>query len=135
MVNKEYYFEVMHRLREAIRQKLTELWKNQLWILHDDNALAHTSMLVREFLAKNKTVIMPQPLYSLDWLFPLPKTKVSDERKAFCYDWRDKRKIETEAVGDIKKRVSEVFLGLEKTLAKVYYIWAGLVWRGQDGDW
>ena len=32
-VNKEYYFEVMHRLCEAIRKKHTELWKNQLWIL------------------------------------------------------------------------------------------------------
>ena len=29
MVNKEYYFQVMRRLREAIRQKSTELWKNQ----------------------------------------------------------------------------------------------------------
>ena len=31
-----------------------------------DNATAPTSRLVREYLAKNKTVIMPQPLYSLD---------------------------------------------------------------------
>ena len=31
-VNKVYYLEVMSRLREAIRQKLTELWKNQSWI-------------------------------------------------------------------------------------------------------
>ena len=37
--------------------------------------------------------------------------------KAFCYDWRDKRKIETGAVGDTKKRVSEVFQGLEKNTA------------------
>ena len=28
-VNKEYYLEVMCRLREAIRQKRTDLWKNQ----------------------------------------------------------------------------------------------------------
>ena len=27
----------MRRLREAIRQKLTELWKNLSWILHHDN--------------------------------------------------------------------------------------------------
>ena len=27
-VNKEYYLEVMRRLREAIRQKHIELWKN-----------------------------------------------------------------------------------------------------------
>ena len=37
------------------------------------------------------------------------------EIKSFCYDWGDKRKIETVAVD--KKRVSEVFRGLEKTLA------------------
>ena len=36
--NKEYYLEVMRRLREAIRQKRIELWKNQSWILHHDNA-------------------------------------------------------------------------------------------------
>ena len=87
-VNKEYYLEVMHRLREAIRQKRTELWKNQSWILHHDNTPAHTSMLVREFLAKNKTVIMPQPPYSLDltpadfFLFPKLKTQMKGKRFA-----------------------------------------------------
>ena len=51
IVNKEYYLEVMSRLREAIRQKRTELWKNQSWFLHHNNEPAHTSMLVREFMA------------------------------------------------------------------------------------
>ena len=51
-VNNEYYLDDMHRLRKAIHQKRTELWKNQSWILHHDNAPAHTLMLVREFLAK-----------------------------------------------------------------------------------
>ena len=32
----------------------------------------------------------------------------------FCVDWGDKRKIETLAVDDTKKRVSEMFRGLEK---------------------
>ena len=72
-------------------------------------------MLVREFLAKNETVIMSQIPYSPElapWLFPLPKTEDTDERKAFCYNWGDKRKIETGAVGDAKMRFSEVFQGL-----------------------
>ena len=30
--------------------------------------------------------------------------------------------MEAEAIGDIKKRVSEMFQGLEKTLAEVYNI-------------
>ena len=55
----------MRRLREAIRQKLTELRKNQTWIFHHDNAPAHTLITVRKFLAKNKIVIMLQPPYSL----------------------------------------------------------------------
>ena len=41
--------------------------------------------------------------------FLFPKTEDTDERKVFCYNGEDKRKIETEATGDTKKRVSEVF--------------------------
>ena len=52
-VNKEYYLEVMRRLREVIRQKCTKLCKNQSWILHHDHAQDHASMLVREFLVQN----------------------------------------------------------------------------------
>ncbi|UYV78760.1 hypothetical protein LAZ67_16002673 [Cordylochernes scorpioides] len=54
-VNKEYYLQVMRNLREAIRQKRPDLWKNKNWLLHHDNAPAHTSLLVRDFLAKKKT--------------------------------------------------------------------------------
>ena len=47
------------------------------------------------------------------WLFAFPKTEDIDKRKAFRHDWGDKRNIVTEAVGNIKKRISEVYLGLE----------------------
>lgn len=49
-VNKEYYLEVMRRLREAIRQKRTELWKKQSWILHQ---LTHRCLCV-SFWPKTK---------------------------------------------------------------------------------
>jgi len=68
-VNKEYYLEVMRRLGEAIRKKRPELWKNNSQLLHHDNAPAHLSLLVRDCLAKNNTVIMPQPPYSPDLAF------------------------------------------------------------------
>ncbi|UYV75166.1 hypothetical protein LAZ67_12002717 [Cordylochernes scorpioides] len=71
-VNKEYYLQVMRNLREAIRQKRPDLWKNKNWLLHHDNAPAHTSLLVRDFLAKNNTLMMPQPPYSPD-LAPIVK--------------------------------------------------------------
>ncbi|UYV68774.1 hypothetical protein LAZ67_6000819 [Cordylochernes scorpioides] len=78
-VNKEYYLQVMRNLREAIRQKRPDLWKNKNWLLHHDNAPAHTSLLVRDFLAKNNTLMMPQPPYSPDLapcdFFLFPKLK------------------------------------------------------------
>ena len=54
-VNKEYYLQVMHRLREAIRQKRTELWKNnhefRTTIMHQ---LTHQCLCV-SFWPKTKT--------------------------------------------------------------------------------
>ena len=58
----------MRRLREANPQKFTELWKKQLW----NTAPAHTSMLVREFKAKNRDHIGDRIHRS--W-FPLIKGK------------------------------------------------------------
>jgi transposase len=34
------------------------------WRLHHDNAPSHTSLLVREFLAKHHVATLPQPPYS-----------------------------------------------------------------------
>ena len=53
-VNKEYCLEFMRRLRQAIRQKCTELWKNQSWILYHSDAPDQTSMLVRNLFGQNQ---------------------------------------------------------------------------------
>ena len=81
---KEYYFSVMKRLRQRIRQKKADLWKDHLWILHHDNAPSHKAIIVNEFLAKNSTNIIEQPPYSLDMapadFFPFPKTQIITSR-------------------------------------------------------
>ena len=51
-VNKELQIE--RNLREEIRQKRSNLWKNKNWLLHHDNVPAHTSLLVSEFWPKTK---------------------------------------------------------------------------------
>ncbi|UYV61688.1 hypothetical protein LAZ67_1005921 [Cordylochernes scorpioides] len=87
-VDKEYYLQVMRNLREAIRQKRPDLWKNKNWLLHHNNAPAHTSLLLRDFLAKNNTLMMPQPPYSSDlapcdfFLFPKLKRPMKGRRYA-----------------------------------------------------
>lgn len=85
-VTKEYYREVLRRLRESIRRKRPELWRNQSWILHHDNAPAHTSLLVAEYLNKNSVLVLPQPPYSPDlapcdfFLFPRLKKNLKGKR-------------------------------------------------------
>jgi len=51
-VNKEFYLNVMKRLRSAVRRKRSEAWTDNTWMLHHDNVPAHASLLIREFLTK-----------------------------------------------------------------------------------
>ena len=48
-VNQVYYLEVLERLSEKVRRKRPELFANNSWISHHDNAPAHTALSVREF--------------------------------------------------------------------------------------
>ena len=86
MVNKQMYQEVLARLRDAVRRKRPELWKNQTWILHHDNAPAHASLLIRSYLAKHQTSVVPHPPYSPNltpadfFLFPKLKTTLKERR-------------------------------------------------------
>ncbi|UYV78553.1 hypothetical protein LAZ67_16001984 [Cordylochernes scorpioides] len=109
-VNKEYYLQVMRNLREAIRQKRPNMWKNKNWLLHNDNAPAHTSLLVRDLLAKNNTLMMPQPPYSPDlapcdfFLFPKLKRPMKGRRYATL------DKIKTASKEELKKILKNDFL-------------------------
>ncbi|UYV75977.1 hypothetical protein LAZ67_13002008 [Cordylochernes scorpioides] len=109
-VNKEYYLQVMRNLREAIRQKRPGLWKNKNWLLHHDNAPAHTSLLVRDFVPKNNTLMMPQPPYSPDlapcdfFLFPKLKRPMKGRRYATLDE------IKTASKEELKKIFKNDFL-------------------------
>lgn len=78
-VNKEYYLGVLATLRERVRRKRPELWKNKSWILHQDNAPAHTALVVKTFLAKHGIPVLDHPPYSPDLapcdFFMFPKVK------------------------------------------------------------
>ena len=79
-VNKQLYQEILAHLRDAVCRKRPELWENQTWMLHHDNAPAHVLLLIRSYLAKHQTSIVPHPPYSPDlvqadfFLFPKLKT-------------------------------------------------------------
>ncbi|UYV74865.1 hypothetical protein LAZ67_12001525 [Cordylochernes scorpioides] len=100
-ITADSYLGVLRRLREAIRQKRPELWRSKSWILHHDNAPAHTALKISKFLQDHSTSVFPQPPYSPDLVpcdfFLFGKLKKSNEfadrlAKAGCL--RD-RSVET----------------------------------------
>ena len=78
-VNQVYYLEVMKRMHEKVRWKRPELFASNSWILHHDNAPAHTALSMREFLATKQITVLEHPAYSPDLapsdFFLFPKIK------------------------------------------------------------
>jgi len=115
-VNKEFYVAVLKRLREAVRRKRPQLWTNLSWVLHHNNVPAHSSFLVRNFLTKNKTTVVPQPPYSPDlapadfFLFP----KMKSTLKGRCFDTIDEIQ---------KNSTNELFAILKEAFQKVFQSW------------
>jgi hypothetical protein len=59
------YTDIFRRLWDAVRRKRPEKLRTNSWFLHCDNALAHRSVLVKDFLAKNNVKTLKHPSYSL----------------------------------------------------------------------
>lgn len=129
-VNKEYYLAVMRRLREAIRQKRPNLWRDNSWLLHHDNAPAHTSLLVREYLTKNQVTIIAQAPYSPDMapadFFLFPKLKIPLRGRRF------------DSIEDIKQNSKRELLAIPKSsFSRAFEGWKRR-WHtcvGTDGDY
>ena len=65
-MNKEMHMDIFRRLRDAVRRKRPEKCRtNSLFLLHD-NAPAHRSVLVRDFLEKNNVTTLEHPPYARD---------------------------------------------------------------------
>ncbi|VVC37276.1 Transposase, type 1 [Cinara cedri] len=85
-VNQVYYLSVLATLRERVRKKRPELWKNNSWILHQDNAPAHNALSVKQYLAGKRTPVLKHAPYSPDlapcdfFLFPKIKSALKGTR-------------------------------------------------------
>jgi hypothetical protein len=98
-VNGNSYCEVLKQLREGIRRKHPDKWKKNNWFLHHDNAPAHTSFVVRQFLTSKNITVIPHPPICLTsppcdfFLFPKMKLRLKDRgdphRNARSYQHTD----------------------------------------------
>lgn len=85
-VNQEFYLGVLKRLRERVRRTRPELWRSGEWLIHHDNAPAHTALRIRQFLTSHGMTLVPHPPYSPDlapadfFLFPRMKRDLKGRR-------------------------------------------------------
>jgi hypothetical protein len=68
-VNPWYYLEVLKRLRENVRKKKPQLWRNNSGFLYHDNGPAYASLEIPDILANTNTTVLPQPPCSPDLTF------------------------------------------------------------------
>ena len=109
-------------MRESVRRKRPEKWRDGHWILHNDNAPAHTPHLVQQFLAKHGTAQLQQPPYSPDLapcdflLFPMLKEVLKGHR------FEAKEDIKRNSTKDIirhpEREVRKMFPTVQKRCAK-----------------
>ena len=106
-ISKEYYQQVLRRLREAVQRKRLDMWAAKNFQLHHDNAPAHSAHVIHAFLAKNSMSLVRQAPYSPDlapfdfWLFPKRKTIL--KRRRF-QSREDIIKKSTEELGSIPEK-------------------------------
>lgn len=104
-VTGEFYVGVMRRLLDRITRVRPQYREQGSWRLLHDNAPAHNSRVVKEFLAKRSVVILQHPPYSPDlapadfWLFP--KLKLNLKGRQF------------ESVDEIQRTVTGALNALE----------------------
>ena len=85
-VNAKFYCDILRRLREDMRRKRPGKWRTNNWVLHRDNAPAHTALAGQHFLASKDMTVVPHPPYSPDFapcdffLFPKMKIKLKGRR-------------------------------------------------------
>jgi len=90
-------------------------------MLHHDNAPPHASLLIREFLAKQETIVLPQPPYSPDLapadFFPFPKLKSTLKGRRF----QTVEEIKENSLKDLRAIPQNTFQNWKKTLGAVYH--------------
>jgi transposase len=93
-------------------------------MLHHDNAPPHASLLIRKFLAKQETIVVPQPPYSPDLaladIFLFPKLKPTLKGRRF----QTVEEIKENSLQDLRaipqNMFQDSFQNWKKTLGAVY---------------
>ena len=118
---------------QNVRCKRPQKWQNQKLIIHHNNAPAHRSFKVSQFLAKNSMTVVPHPPYSHDLapcdFFLFPQAEASDEGSKIRHHWRDSRGIAAGTWHNSKNGLPGMLPSMAETLGPQYSCKRGVLWR------
>ena len=131
-VNKQYYREVLERLKKRVHRVRPEF--ADTWMLHHDNAPCHTAISVNEFLAKKGISVVPQPHTRLIWFRVtssfFPKTQIPPLRSSFWNCGQHPKGRDRPAEDTSTWRLPALLPGVEVTSAAGCGFPRELLWRG-----
>ena len=133
-VNQHFYKEVLTRLVNKICQKRRASGAGKTWILHHDNAPAHTALSVKQFLVSKEITTLHHPPYSPDlapcdfFLFPKLKGILKGTR---FQEVEDIKTSVTRHLKIITRRIFTVLQNVVKKNGKVHQSQWGILRRRQ----
>jgi hypothetical protein len=87
-VNKKTYIDTIRRFRNEFSRKCQAKWRTKCRFLPHNNALAHRSVLVKDFLEKKNVTTMEIPQYSSGLftadMYLLPRMTTTMKERSFC---------------------------------------------------
>ena len=95
----------------SVRDKRRDLWENNAWVLHHDNAPTHSALSIRQFLVERNVPTLEQPPYSPDlapcdfFLFPKLKWAIKGTR------FPDVEAIQRAVTTELRRIPEEAFRG------------------------
>ena len=121
-VNQNFYKEVLGRLHDRVRRSRRNLWENHSWLLHHDNAPAHTALSMRQFLASTQVKSRAPTLFARStsmrdfWLFPRMKAMLNG---TYFASVEEIKAAVTRQLRDLKEKdFTECFQGWQKRINK-----------------
>ena len=106
---------------DVVRRKRREKWRTKSWLLLQDNAPAHRSVLVDHFLAKKYVTTLQHHPYSIYLtpadFYPFPRLKSAVKAQRFC----GASDFINNATEEPKKRLSQN--GFQEFFQHLYSLW------------
>ncbi|UYV75225.1 hypothetical protein LAZ67_12002981, partial [Cordylochernes scorpioides] len=114
-ITADSYLGVLRRLREAIREKRPELWRSKSWILHHDNAPAHTALKISKFLQD-----LPAFLETTETFEMLNKAFPNDApKRTTVFEWHSRFKAGRISIEDDPRQRRPKFQRTDENVQKI----------------